>query len=83
MLRVTYGYKPGSQNVAFSKAELWSGIHVGIAIVCACLPTLRPLLIRTSTSASSSWHRRYYQSNDSSSDGGLDSKHMCRGNGEL
>jgi hypothetical protein len=76
VLRVTYGYKPGSQNVAFSKAELWSSIHVGIAIVCACLPTLRPLFIRSFTSASAPWHRRYYQSNDSSSDGGLKSRHM-------
>lgn len=38
------GYAPGSQNVDFPRAELWSTVHVGIAIVCACLPNFRPLL---------------------------------------
>jgi hypothetical protein len=34
---------PGSQSVAFGKAGIWSAIHVCMAIVCACLPALRPL----------------------------------------
>jgi hypothetical protein len=75
LLRVIYGYKPGSQNVAFSKAELWSGVHVGIAIVCACLPTLRPLFFRTAASASSFWHRGRFTSSKSSSDRDVKSKH--------
>ena len=75
-LRVVYGYKPGSQNVAFSKAELWSIIHVGIAIVCACLPTLRPLFIRTASSVPSSWQRRHFNVSDPSSDGDLKSKNV-------
>jgi hypothetical protein len=74
VLRVAYGYKPGSQNVAFSKAELWSGVHVGIAIVCACLPTFRPLFIRTAASASSFWNRRYFNSSHLSSDKGRQSE---------
>lgn len=53
------GYKPGSQNVAFVKAELWSAVHIGIAIVCACLPTLRPLLTRATTSATSLRRKLY------------------------
>ena len=76
VLRVAYGYKPGSQNVAFSKAELWSVVHVGIAIVCACLPTLRKLFVRTTTNASSFGHRRYFHTINSSSDGGIKSKFM-------
>ncbi|TVY37562.1 Satratoxin biosynthesis SC1 cluster protein [Lachnellula occidentalis] len=57
LLRVVLGYKPGSQNVAFPKAELWSAVHIGIAIVCACLPTLRPLLNRATASVSALSHR--------------------------
>ncbi|TVY85658.1 Satratoxin biosynthesis SC1 cluster protein, partial [Lachnellula willkommii] len=59
LIRVVLGYKPGSQNVAFPKAELWSAVHIGIAIVCACLPTLRPLLNRATASVSSLSHRIY------------------------
>ena len=53
LIRVVLGYAPGSQNVAFSKAELWSAVHIGIAIVCACLPTLRPTLNRFTAKAKS------------------------------
>ncbi|TVY73498.1 Satratoxin biosynthesis SC1 cluster protein [Lachnellula suecica] len=53
VVRVVVGYKPGSQNVAFAKAELWSSVHIGIAIVCACLPTLRPFLTHATASMSS------------------------------
>lgn len=58
------GYKPGSQNVAFTKAELWSAVHIGIAVVCACLPVLRPFLI-TVTRTASSIRRRLYGSHSS------------------
>ncbi|PVH72434.1 hypothetical protein DL98DRAFT_563529 [Cadophora sp. DSE1049] len=64
LVRVILGYRPGSQNVAFARAELWSAVHIGIAIVCACLPTLRPLIKRASTTASSL--RRKYGSSSSS-----------------
>ena len=29
----------------FANAGIWTNIHVCTSIVCACLPTLRPLLI--------------------------------------
>ncbi|PQE04667.1 integral membrane Pth11-like protein [Rutstroemia sp. NJR-2017a BBW] len=57
IVRVILGYAQGSQNVDFSKAELWSAVHVGMAIVCACLPSFRPLLTRITTTA-----RRIYSS---------------------
>ena len=59
IIRVIYGYKPGSRVPSYSKAELWSTVHVGMAMVCACLPTLRPLIFRSSSSATSSRRRRY------------------------
>ncbi|KAF7947983.1 hypothetical protein EAE96_009052 [Botrytis aclada] len=57
VVRVVLGYAPGSQNVDFPRAELWSAVHVGMAIVCACLPNFRPLLNRITASA-----RRLYGS---------------------
>ncbi|QSZ34446.1 hypothetical protein DSL72_006038 [Monilinia vaccinii-corymbosi] len=57
VVRVVLGYAPGSQNVDFPRAELWSTVHVGMAIVCACLPNLRPLLNRITASV-----RRLYGS---------------------
>ncbi|PBP25969.1 integral membrane protein [Diplocarpon rosae] len=60
LVRVIVGYRPGSQNVAFARAELWSAVHIGTAIVCACLPTLKPLVKRASTTASTL--RRKYRS---------------------
>lgn len=55
IIRVIYGYKPGSRVPSYSKTELWSAIHIGTAMICACLPTLRPLFFGGFfTSASSS-----------------------------
>lgn len=33
----------------FANAEIWTNIHVYTSIVCACLPTLRPLLTAMGT----------------------------------
>ena len=35
-----------ASEVHFTKTELWSTIHLGTAILCACLPTYRPMLSR-------------------------------------
>ena len=32
---------------------IWSNLHLGFAIICACLPTYRPLLAKAAASASS------------------------------
>ena len=62
ILRVVYGYVPGSRMPSYSGAGLWSAIHIGMAIVCACLPTLRPLATRFKSvnSACSSLRQRYH-----------------------
>ena len=73
LLRVVYGYKPGSQNVAFAKAETWSAVHIGIAIVCACLPTYRPLFARAAATFSS-FRRHYYGSGSHTDDSNTRSK---------
>ena len=35
--------------VSFTKVELWTNIHIGVAILCSCLPTYRPLVGKFST----------------------------------
>ncbi|MCJ1251885.1 hypothetical protein MMC30_009123 [Trapelia coarctata] len=63
-IRVIYGYVPGSILPSYSKSEIWSTVHVGTGIACACLPPLRPLFFRSSASkrskGTSSLRRRYY-----------------------
>ena len=46
IIRTIYGYGPGRLIPTYTKSELWSVIHIGCAVVCACLPSLRPLVIR-------------------------------------
>ncbi|KAH6706285.1 hypothetical protein BKA61DRAFT_580541 [Leptodontidium sp. MPI-SDFR-AT-0119] len=88
LVRVILGYRPGSQNVAFARAELWSAVHIGIAIVCACLPTLRPLIKRASTTAAS-LKRKYGSSSSSGQDssangsGGSNAASRNRGHTEV
>ncbi|PLB53961.1 hypothetical protein P170DRAFT_504826 [Aspergillus steynii IBT 23096] len=43
-VRISYVYRHGERHVAHADAILWSVINLGIAIICACLPTYPPLL---------------------------------------
>ncbi|OKL61810.1 hypothetical protein UA08_02875 [Talaromyces atroroseus] len=47
-VRIFYIYVPGNENVDLNKAGLWSVINMGVSILCACLPTYRPLLSKLS-----------------------------------
>ena len=65
LLRVIYGFASGGSRIpSYSGANLWSAIHIGTAIICACLPPIRPLVNRPRfiPSAFSSIRRRYYNS---------------------
>ena len=35
---------------SYSQTEVWTTVHAGMAIVCACLPIFKPLVIRMSKS---------------------------------
>ncbi|KAF7511193.1 hypothetical protein GJ744_005090 [Endocarpon pusillum] len=63
ILRVIYGYIPGSRAPEYSKSGLWSTVHILMGLICACLPTLRPLFARffSLVSTTSSTLRRKYQ----------------------
>ena len=72
IIRVIYAYAPGSRIPSYSGADLWSAIHVGMAIVCACLPTLRPVFVFLGSFASaySSLRRRIYSLREQKSSSG-------------
>ncbi|KAI9782522.1 MAG: hypothetical protein M1816_001860 [Peltula sp. TS41687] len=46
IVRIVLVYQPHSAYISFSKGQIWSSIQLGVALICACLPTYRPLLIR-------------------------------------
>ena len=50
LVKVILGYVPGSRIPSYSRTEVWTTVHAGMAIVCACLPVLKPLLNRISNS---------------------------------
>ncbi|CAG8961554.1 hypothetical protein HYFRA_00006088 [Hymenoscyphus fraxineus] len=83
IVRVILGYKPGSQNVAFSKAELWSAVHIGVAIICASLPCLRPFLLLITRTASTIRSRLTGSSGSNSKHSGAGSSgNQQQGSGE-
>jgi len=46
IIRIHFTYVPHSNFVSFTESALWIHIHVGTAIICACLPTFRPLIAK-------------------------------------
>lgn len=47
IIRMAKVYKPGSADVDLTQGQIWLNVHLGTAILCACLPTYRPLVSRT------------------------------------
>lgn len=45
------GYPPGNRVPSYSNTEVWTTVHAGMAIVCASLPTFKPLVNRISRTA--------------------------------
>ena len=50
LVKTILGYVPGGRVPSYSRTEVWTTVHTGIAIVCACLPIFKPLLNRISNS---------------------------------
>lgn len=57
VLRLAFTYVPHSHNISFTGAELWTNIHLGVAIICACLPTYRLLFRSIFATSSAVWSR--------------------------
>ena len=46
ILRMAILYRPGQKNIDLTQGDIWLNVHLGTAIISACLPTYRPLLLR-------------------------------------
>ncbi|KAI0095683.1 hypothetical protein F4776DRAFT_582662 [Hypoxylon sp. NC0597] len=67
IMRLVSIYRLGPMDdpsVSGIRLGLWSGVESNLAITCACLPTLRPVLVRlfpkllnATANSSQSWHR--------------------------
>ncbi|KAI0100212.1 hypothetical protein GGR51DRAFT_551567 [Nemania sp. FL0031] len=57
LLKAVYGYAPGSRNPSFSKTALWTTVHSGTGIICACLPVFWALLVRLANFRDWAWLR--------------------------
>ncbi|KAI4114659.1 MAG: hypothetical protein LQ345_004604 [Seirophora villosa] len=47
IVRLILVYQPGAADVDLTQGNIWINVHLGVAIICACLPTYRPLISRT------------------------------------
>ncbi|KAL4985185.1 hypothetical protein BDW68DRAFT_189860 [Aspergillus falconensis] len=66
-IRIIYLYNPGDDLLPLARAALWSTINLGVAILCACLPTYPPLLVKCGSLFSSLRSRLTYGSKGSHS----------------
>ncbi|KAL9009145.1 MAG: hypothetical protein Q9173_005801 [Seirophora scorigena] len=47
IVRLILVYQPSGVDVDLTQGDIWVNVHLGVAIICACLPTYRPLISRT------------------------------------
>ncbi|MCJ1397976.1 hypothetical protein MMC11_001172 [Xylographa trunciseda] len=65
IVRIIQCYAPGASDINLIQDAIWLNIHLSTAIICACLPTFRPLL--TSSLSALSTLRKSYGSASASS----------------
>jgi hypothetical protein len=49
ILRMIFGYNPNGEDrsvTSLAQLSLWTGLHLGFAIICACMPVFRVYLPR-------------------------------------
>jgi hypothetical protein len=46
IVKVILSYAPGNREPSFSRTTVWTAVHIGTGIVCACLPVCWPLFVR-------------------------------------
>ncbi|TGO55973.1 hypothetical protein BOTNAR_0233g00030 [Botryotinia narcissicola] len=65
-IRIGYVYKPSASLLSLAQASLWSVINLGVAILCACLPTYKPLFGKFHTIGTSLWTNHFSANSGSS-----------------
>lgn len=53
IVRIAVSYFPGEPMIDLALDLYWNNIHIGTAIICACLPTYRPVARATASFISS------------------------------
>ena len=46
IVRMAVLYRPDQVDIDLTQGNIWLNVHLGTAIICACLPTFRPLIAR-------------------------------------
>ncbi|KAL8786043.1 MAG: hypothetical protein Q9213_003026 [Squamulea squamosa] len=46
IIRIVKVYQPSGKDIDLTQGDIWLNVHLGVAIICACLPTYRPLISR-------------------------------------
>lgn len=46
LVKAITGYIPGNRQPSFSNTQVWTTVHCGTGIICACLPICWPLFAR-------------------------------------
>ncbi|KAM3080440.1 hypothetical protein ACMFMG_005395 [Clarireedia jacksonii] len=59
LVKVVLSYAPGSREPSFNKTEIWTTVHCGIGMVCACLPVCWPLIAHMAQLRFSSVQKRW------------------------
>ena len=49
VVRIATLYVPGADNIDLTEGDIWFNTHLGTTIICACLPTLRPIVMKCSS----------------------------------
>ncbi|KAI1173652.1 integral membrane protein [Nemania sp. FL0916] len=59
ILKIIYGYVPGSRVPSFGNTAIWSIVHLGTGILCACLPVCWPVFVRLGNFTKRSWGQSF------------------------
>ena len=53
IVRIIELYQPSGAEMDLTQGDIWFNVHLGTSIICVCLPTLRPIMLRSSEALSS------------------------------
>ena len=57
IIRQPRAYIPNSPLLDLCQDTIWMNIYLGVGVICACLPTYRPLMVKTAEIVSASWNK--------------------------
>ncbi|KAI8628486.1 hypothetical protein F5Y19DRAFT_476469 [Xylariaceae sp. FL1651] len=55
IVKVILSYVPGNREPSFNRTEVWTTVHTGTGILCACLPVCWPQFVRLAKLGRSRW----------------------------